>query len=103
MMKFTLDEIGENVPDPNTFQERIVPPPEPAIWEKILNAPTGEGELIEYYHHPLNFNFSEPLARILRGLTGIIGNLNLALADILVGLLQFVFEQRKSPPGPPAS
>jgi hypothetical protein len=60
----------------------------------ILKSQTGEGSVSDYLEHPLNFNKSNGLARILRGLTGIMGNLNLAIIDIVVGTLEF-FKERK--------
>ena len=38
-------------------------------------------------------------ARIIRGVTGLLGNLNLAIVDIFMGLLQFLFERRNAAPG----
>jgi len=55
-----------------------------------LRTPTGEGSIDNYLDHPLNFNNSQALARILRGLTGILGSLDLAIIDIAVGLLEFI-------------
>jgi len=61
------------------------------FWE-IIKTPTGPGSLDEYKESPLNFNKSEGLARILRGLAGFIGAdiLRSAVVDILFGFLQFV-------------
>ena len=65
----------------------------------MLKSETGEGDLSEYLRHPLNYNGSNSLARIIRGVTGLLGNLNLAIVDIFMGLLQFLFERRNAAPG----
>jgi hypothetical protein len=59
------------------------------LFSKILTAETGEGSISDYVDHPMNFKKSEGLAQILRGLTGIIGNLKLAIIDIVFGALRF--------------
>jgi len=66
---------------------------------RVLKSETGKGDLSEYLIHPLNYNGSNSLARIIRGVTGLLGNLNLAIVDIFMGLLQFLFERRNAAPG----
>ncbi|MFD0591159.1 hypothetical protein ACFQZE_24475 [Paenibacillus sp. GCM10027627] len=63
----------------------------------ILKAQTGPGQIEEYKTHALNFNGSNAVARILRGLTGMIGELNYAIADILLGVLELLKDNRKKP------
>ncbi len=65
------------------------------LLKKLLTAETGSGSLDSYIDHPMNFNGSRSLARILRGLTGLIGNLNLAIIDIGLGVLEFSKEKGK--------
>ena len=61
---------------------------------EILKRPTGEGEVEAYLDHPLNFNGSYSMARILRGLTGMLGqDLKLAVIDLTVGTYQFIQER----------
>lgn len=60
----------------------------------FLTTKTGEGTVEEYLEHPLNFNNSKGLARVLRGSTGLFGALDLAIIDILVGILQFAKEKK---------
>lgn len=60
----------------------------------ILKAKTGEGAIEDYIQHPLNFNNSHGLARIIRGFTGILGALDLAIIDIGVGVLEFFKDRR---------
>lgn len=58
-------------------------------WWEFIKTPTGEGDLMNYTNHPLNFDGSKATGRILRGLTGFVGNLDFALADIVIGILEF--------------
>jgi hypothetical protein len=55
-----------------------------------LTAKTGEGSLESYLEHPMNFNKSLAIARIIRGATGILGSLDLAVIDIGMGMLEFI-------------
>jgi hypothetical protein len=50
-----------------------------------LTAETGEGGIEDYVHHPMNWDNSKEAARIIRGITGIAGKLNLAIVDIMIG------------------
>jgi len=89
-METTLDAINESEP----IQQ--IPEPESTFsWQAILTSPTGEGNISDYYDHPLNFNYSVPMARIIRGATGILGNLNLGIVDVLVGILELILEKSK--------
>ena len=54
----------------------------------ILKAKTGAGSIDEYVHHPLNIHESKAAARIIRGCTGILGESDLALVDILIGAIE---------------
>jgi hypothetical protein len=62
---------------------------------ELLKTPTGEGTIEEYLIHPLNFNESKGMARVLRGLTGFLGNINLAIADIIIGALDVLKTTKK--------
>lgn len=62
---------------------------------ELLRTPTGEGDLIEYIEHPLNFNESTATAKIIRGLTGFFGTLKLAFIDIAMGLYESFEEMKK--------
>jgi hypothetical protein len=53
----------------------------------ILKAETGKGDIEDYISHPLNLKKNKGIAQILRGLTGLLGNLNLAIVDILLGMI----------------
>ena len=54
-----------------------------------LLAPTEDKPLEDYRNHVLNFNKSTAMCRIIRGIQGIAGELNLALFDIVVGIYEF--------------
>jgi hypothetical protein len=64
------------------------------IFSKVFAADTGEGSIESYLDHPLNFNNSKGLAQMLRGLTGITGNLKLAIVDVIFGFLRFSKEKK---------
>ncbi len=53
----------------------------------FLAASTGEGSIESYIEHPLNFDKTASTARILRGFTGLCGQLDYALIDILLGIV----------------
>lgn len=89
--------IQETLPTGVTDEESYVPE-QPSkfneLFNKVLTAETGSGSIDDYLQHPMNFNQSKGLARILRGLTGIIGNLSLAIIDIGLGILEFSKEKK---------
>jgi hypothetical protein len=63
--------------------------PQNKIFE-ILKTKTGEGTIQSYEEHPLNFNQNKYVGQILRGLTGILGALDLAIIDIGMGILGLI-------------
>lgn len=62
----------------------------------FLAAPTGEGPIDDYIEHPLNFDNKKSTARILRGCTGICGNLDYAIIDIALGVIEKIKEKGNS-------
>lgn len=79
-------------------EEYIEAPEEPGVRIAIpdlsfLAAHTGAGTIEEYVDHPLNFDRTKSTARILRGLTGICGELNYALIDIGLGVIEKIKER----------
>jgi len=101
MSGITLDDIANNEamygeqPDGVNFE--FVEQQQPGMFDKmgnVLSSPTGEGSIGEYLEHPLNFNNSKGLAQIIRGVTGLLGNLNLAIVDIVFGFLRFSKEKK---------
>ena len=59
-------------------------------WWKALSSDSPNKEIGEYLAHPLNFDNTQSTGRIIRGLEGIIGNLNKSVVDIAVGVMQKV-------------
>jgi hypothetical protein len=64
------------------------------MFGRIMTAETGEGSIGDYLDHPMNFNNSLGLAQMLRGFTGIVGNLKLAIIDVIIGALRFSREKK---------
>lgn len=94
MSEFTsLEEMIEEVPQQNANvldPVESIPQQPSLLFEKvksIVTMETGEGSIEDYVDHPLNFKKNKGMAQVLRGLTGIIGNLKLAVIDIGLGIL----------------
>lgn len=60
----------------------------------FLMKKTGPGTVESYLDHPMNPKRSRGFARVLRGLTGIAGDLDLAIIDIVIGGFEMVMERR---------
>lgn len=93
-----LDDINESAPAP-AIEESA-----PAIEESaprmgidlgFLKAKTGEGSIEDYIDHPINISKSKGLGQVIRGFTGLFGALDLAIIDIVVGLMQFTREKKE--------
>lgn len=103
MSGVTLDDIAENqvvgvVEEfegkiPTTFVEEQ-PSRANEFVSKMLTATTGVGSIESYLDHPMNFSKSLGLAQIIRGLSGLIGSLDLAMIDVVMGGLRFSKEKR---------
>lgn len=95
--------LSEELDREELAQEEHARPTEPERqtpgWLDWLQSEPGPGEVESYIGHPLNWDNSLPVARLLRGLTGLVGNLRLAIVDLVVGSLQLL---SRRPPGPPA-
>lgn len=93
--KSILEEIGEGVQlESDTAGEDLTPAKGFNMDLGFMTAKTGEGSINDYIDHPLNFSHTNGMAQMIRGLTGLLGSLDLAIIDILVGLLQ-VSKDRK--------
>ena len=68
----------------------------PQIDFSWLKAKTGPGTIESYIDHPLNASRSRGVAQILRGATGLAGDLDLAVIDIGLGLVEVIKEKRVS-------
>jgi hypothetical protein len=62
----------------------------------MLKAQTGEGSIQSYSNHPLNMNNNNYVGQIIRGLTGMLGSLNFAILDILLGSFGFIKEKKET-------
>lgn len=56
----------------------------------FLKTPTGAGSVESYIDHPMNFDSSKEIAQVLRGVTGLFGNIGLAVVDILIGGMRWM-------------
>lgn len=59
-------------------------------------APTGEGLVEDYIDHAMNPRGSHGVARILRGATGMLGQLNYAIIDIALGTMEVMKEGKQA-------
>lgn len=105
MSNVTLNDIAENEAVKTGYNPEFEIEPEflegpqqeskaNEMLNRVLTSETGQGSIGDYIEHPMNFNQSKGLARVLRGLTGIVGNLNLAIIDVVLGVLEFSKEKR---------
>lgn len=62
----------------------------------FLKTKTGPGSVSDYIDNPLNFNNSESVAQILRGITGYTDDLNLAILDIAFGMFKGMKGMKKN-------
>ncbi len=60
----------------------------------FLQAKTGAGSIEDYIEHPMNIGKSKGMAQLIRGFTGLFGALDLAIIDIVVGMMQFTKEKK---------
>lgn len=65
----------------------------------FLKTRTGPGEIENYLNNPFNFSHSKGLAQVLRGVTGFVGNLDLAIVDIFIGTYNMIKEGKAAPHG----
>lgn len=89
--ELTFDDLGEYMevdpqPKANTRLSDFLPD------LSILTAKTGEGSIEDYINHPLNFKGSRGMAQMIRGFTGIAGELDYAIIDIALGAFQYTKE-----------
>lgn len=91
-MNEEINQIPTGAIAGETFEPLLTPeevaPRKSFIDLEKLKAQTGQGDLTEYKNHPLNWNQSKPVARIIRGFTGLLGELNFAVVDILIGFFE---------------
>ena len=83
--KVTIKQMIDNEAE-NPSPENV--PTQRGLLEQILTAPTPIKTLDEYVSHPLNYDGKNSTGRIIRGTEGIIGNLDKAVIDLIMGLVQ---------------
>jgi hypothetical protein len=88
-------EAGAPLEAPVHDVEEMYEQPQHRIDLDFLKSPTGEGDLKEYKTHLLNFNGSKGMARIIRGCTGLFGNLNFAVIDIIIGIFDLTSKKKQ--------
>ena len=54
----------------------------------FLKAPAVNVPIEEYQNHTLNFDKKKSTGRIIRGLEGLLGALNFAIIDLIMGLIE---------------
>lgn len=59
-----------------------------------IRAKTGPGSIESYINHPLNTTNSRGVAQMLRGATGLLGDLDLAVIDIGLGAVEVLRERK---------
>lgn len=59
-----------------------------------LKTKTGPGSVDDYIDHPLNFSESRGVAQVLRGASGLVGSLDLAVIDIVIGTFNAARERK---------
>jgi hypothetical protein len=99
---FDPASMGEGVfVEKEDMQEsQAAAPAAPGFLEKLLNAKPGPGSISDYKEHPLNFRKTDGLAQVVRGVTGLAGDLERAFIDVVFGLLREIWEVKKeAPPG----
>lgn len=69
----------------------------------ILKKQTGEGSIDDYVHHPLNQSESKAMAQIIRGATGLFGDIRLVIVDLLFGYINLKKEGVKHTHNPSES
>lgn len=103
------NEAMRNFAQEKTFEKQMIDdvmsaadhqPEAAAVSETIsldfgfLMKKTGPGPVESYLDHPMNPKSSSGMARMLRGFTGIAGDLDLAVIDIALGALEMAMEKR---------
>ena len=88
IMDGIAEEAGQAAPEPES----------PGLFQldfSFLLKKTGPGPVESYLDHPMNPKRSKGRARFLRGCTGIAGDLDLAVIDIVIGGAEMIMEGRQ--------
>lgn len=80
------EEQAAAAPDSAVPEAEIVSQPFSIRVPEWLKAKTGAGDIDSYMNHPMNFSKTSGAARIIRGITGMLGNsFDYAWVDIVLG------------------
>lgn len=97
----TVDDLAVKQDEQEQLAAAAVEPevqPRAGIDLSFLKAQTGPGDVADYVNHPLNFAKSEGLGQVIRGLTGMLGEMRYAIVDIIMGAMRFSQERKKVTP-----
>lgn len=93
--ELTFDDLGDSIEaDPQPLPTSRLSDFLPDL--SIITAKTGDGSIEDYENHPLNFKGSRGMAQMIRGFTGIAGELDYAIIDIALGAFQYAKEGKAS-------
>ena len=84
--------IEDELEDEESEDEEEVKVKKEPQWKKILFADTADKPIGNYRTHALNYDNKDSTGRIIRGFEGMIGNLDKAIIDVGVGIIQKISE-----------
>lgn len=100
MQNFAKEKVFEKEMVKEFTEAAEAAPADPAAENLIsidfsfLMKKTGPGQIEAYIDHPMNPKRSKGRARFLRGCTGMAGDLDLAIIDIVLGAFEMIMEKR---------
>jgi len=97
LSKRDIRSIEDEIEETEDLEEEIVEEIKIPLWRRILEADSSPKPISEYMNHPLNFDNSVSTGRIIKGLEGIVGNLDKAIVDVAIGIIQKVYEWISKP------
>ena len=95
----TAQETGPSEP---AYESQDEPRRGVPWYKRLLTAKTGAGTLASYAKHPLAGDDSPSWRlRLVRGITGLIGDTDLAVADLVMAMVEAAASRRQDVPAPP--
>lgn len=82
----TIEELANE--DKDTPDQDKKPTSGKSVFEWIVTTPSPNKTLDSYGEHVLNYDGDESTSRIIRGTEGLLGNLDKASLDIVVGIFK---------------
>jgi hypothetical protein len=93
-----VGETIDDIPFDGPYVEEVLKEEEKAQGIQFdfgfLKSRTGPGTIEERVNHPMNFSKSKGVAQVIRGLEGLFGALDLAIIDVIMGLIEVIKERR---------